>query len=79
MTNKKNKKKEASLISYSVLIDSKGRVLTEQNISEINKIKDKLNPILFATLNTIIRIAKEEFKKIHGKIESELDSRLYKD
>ena len=73
------KKKEANIISYSVLIDSKGRVLTEQKVSEIYKLKDKLNPILFATLNTIIRIAKEEFKKIHGKIETELDSRSYKD
>jgi len=41
--------------------------------------KGKLNVSTMATLKTIIRIADVEFKKIHNKIEIELDAKVYKD
>ena len=73
------RKNEANIISYSVLIDPKGKITTEQSISDISAIESRLNPITYSTLQTITRVAKEEFKKIHNKLELELDARVYKD
>ena len=72
-------KNEANIISYKVLMDSTGKIISESSIAEIDKMKDKLNPALIATLKTITRIADVEFKKIHYIIENELDARSYKD
>tara|TARA_Y100000034_G_scaffold100276_1_gene123510 strand:- start:34 stop:273 length:240 start_codon:yes stop_codon:yes gene_type:complete len=79
MTNKKNKKKEANIISYKILLDATGKVITERSILELDKMKGKLNVSTMATLKTIIRTADVEFKKIHNKIETELDAKVYKD
>jgi len=73
------KKKEANIISFSVLANAKGKLVTEYSIAEVDKLEGKLDAITLSSLKTIIRIAKEEFKKIHGRIECELDARLYKD
>ena len=70
---------EANVISYKVLIDTTGKIITESSIAEIDKMKDKLPVSTFSTLKTIIRVADVEFKKIHNKIESELDAKVYKD
>ena len=72
------KKKEANIISFSVLANAKGKLVTEYSIAEVDKLEDKLDAITLSSLKTIIRIAKEEFKKIHVRIERELDARLYK-
>ena len=73
------KKKEANIISFSVLANAKGKLVTEYSIAEVDKLEGKLDAITLSSLKTIIRIAKEEFKKIHARIECELDARLYKD
>ena len=73
------RKNEANIISYSVLIDPKRKITTEQSISDISAIESRLNPITYSTLQTITRVAKEEFKKIHNKLELELDAKVYKD
>jgi len=73
------RKNEANVISYSVLIDPKGKITTEQSIADISVIESKLNPITYSTLQTITRVAKEEFYKIHNKLEIELDAKVYKD
>ena len=70
---------EANVISYKVLIDTTVKIITESSIAEIDKMKDKLPVSTFSTLKTIIRVADVEFKKIHNKIESELDAKVYKD
>ena len=72
-------KNEANIISYSVLINANGKLITESRISEIDGLKGELDASLLATLKTIIRIANTEFYKIHNKIERELDARIYKD
>ena len=72
-------KNEANIISYSVLINANGKLITESRIVEVDGLKGELNPGLLATLKTIIRIANTEFYKIHNKIERELDARIYKD
>jgi|TARA_B100000029_G_scaffold433636_2_gene446566 hypothetical protein len=73
------RKNEANVISYSVLIDPKGKITTEQSIADISEIESRLHPITYSTLQTITRVAKEEFKKIHNKLELELDAKVYKD
>ena len=40
------KKNEAVLISYKLLIDTKGKVITERSISDIDEIENRLNPII---------------------------------
>ena len=70
---------EANVISYKVLIDTTGKIITESSIAEIEKMKDKLPASTFSTLKTIIRVADVEFRKIHNKIEAELDAKVYKD
>ena len=72
-------KNEANIISYSILINANGKLITESRIAEVDGVKGELNPGLLATLKTIIRIANTEFYKIHKKIEDELDARIYKD
>ena len=72
-------KNEANIISYSVLINADGKIITESRIVEVDGLKGKLSPSILATLKTIIRIANTEFYKIHNKIERELDARIYKD
>jgi hypothetical protein len=73
------KKTEANIISYSILANAKGKIVSEYSIAEVDKLEGKLDIETLSTLKTIIRIAKEEFKKIHGRIERELDARVYKD
>ena len=73
------KKNEANIISFAVLIDTKGKIVTAQQTAEISAIKEKLPPITYSTLETIVRTAKAELNKLHQKIETELDAKVYKD
>ena len=70
------KKNEAVLISYKLLIDTKGKVITERSISDIDEIENRLNPIMFNTLKAVIRRAKAELDKVHNKIEADLNGRI---
>ena len=70
------KKNEAVLISYKLLIDTKGKVITERSVSDINEIENRLNPIMFHTLKAVILRAKSELDKIHNKIEADLNGRI---
>ena len=70
---------EANIISYKILVDSTGKLVTEQAIAEVDVIKKDLSPYTYAVLKTIIRVVDVEFKRIHNKIITELDARLYKD
>ena len=70
------KKNEATLISYKLVIDQKGKVYSERSISDIDEIEERFNPIMFSTLKTTLRTARTELDKIHNKIESDLNCRL---
>ena len=69
-------KHEATLISYKLTIDKKGRVFTERSVSEIDDLEKKLKPIMFNTLKAVIRRTKAELDKIHNKIEADLNARI---
>ena len=70
------KKNEAVLVSYKLLIDTKGKVITERSISDIDQLEEKINPVIFNTLKTTIKLAQVEFDKIHNLIEANLNARV---
>tara|TARA_R110002020_G_scaffold185996_1_gene383918 strand:- start:380 stop:598 length:219 start_codon:yes stop_codon:yes gene_type:complete len=70
------KKNEATLISYKLVIDQKGKVYTERSISDIDQLEERFNPIMFNTLKTTLRTAKAELDTIHNKIEADLNCRI---
>ena len=70
------KKNEAVLVSYKLLIDTKGKVISERSISDIDQIEEKFNPIIFNTLKTTMKLAQVEFDKIHNISEANLNARV---
>ena len=70
------KKNEATLISYKLVIDQKGKVYSERSVSDIDQIEERFTPILFSTLKTVLRNATVELDKIHNKVEADLNSRI---
>ena len=47
-------KKEATLISYKLIIDQKGKVYSERSLSDIDQIEERFKPILFNTLKQVL-------------------------
>tara|TARA_B100000900_G_scaffold399065_1_gene401179 strand:+ start:2826 stop:3044 length:219 start_codon:yes stop_codon:yes gene_type:complete len=70
------KKNEATLISYKLVMDQKGKVYSERSISDIDQLEERFNPILFNTLKTTLRRASSELDTIHNKIEADLNCRI---
>tara|TARA_Y100001973_G_C5192226_1_gene331740 strand:- start:1547 stop:1765 length:219 start_codon:yes stop_codon:yes gene_type:complete len=70
------KKNEATLISYKLVIDQKGKVYSERSVSDIDQLEERLNPIMFSTLKTTLRTASSELDTIHNKIEADLNCRI---
>jgi hypothetical protein len=70
---------DGNIISFKVLLDSSGKLITEKSELELNKIKDAVPIETYYTLQTILRTVNAEFNKLHNKIETELDARAYKD
>ena len=58
------------------MIDTKGKVITERSISDIDQLEEKFNPVIFNTLKTTIKLAQVEFDKIHNLIEANLNARV---
>ena len=70
------KKNEATLISYKLVIDQKGKVYSERSVSDIDQIEERFNPILFHTLKTVLQNTTVELDKIHNKLEADLNARI---
>ena len=70
---------DGNIISFRVLLDSSGKLVTEKSELELNKIKESIPKETYYTLQTILRTVNAEFNKLHNKIETELDARAYKD
>ena len=71
--------KEANLISYKIVFDSKGKLISERSIANIKEIRNQFTTSEFETLQTILRIAKLELDKVHNLIEANLNARRMKD
>ncbi len=69
-------KKEATLISYKLVIDQKGKVYSERSLSDIDQLEDRLKPILFNTLKQVLKRTSTELDTIHNKVEADLNARI---
>ena len=69
-------KKDATLISYKLIIDQKGKVYSERSLSDIDQIEERLKPILFNTLKQVLQRTSTELDKIHNKVEADLNARI---
>ena len=49
--------KEANLISYKIVFDSKGKLISERSIAKIDEIRNQFKEYEYDTLQTILRIA----------------------
>ena len=63
------KKNEATLISYKLVIDQKGKVYSERSVSDIDQLEERFTVVLFNTLKTVLRNTTVELDKIHNKLE----------
>jgi|TARA_R100001244_G_C5133106_1_gene126267 hypothetical protein len=70
------KKNEATLISYKLIIDQKGKVYSERSVSDIDQLEERFTVVLFNTLKTILRNTTVELDKIHNKLEADLNARI---
>jgi hypothetical protein len=70
------KKNEATLISYKLVIDQKGKVYSERSVSDIDQLEERFTVVLFNTLKTVLRNATVELDKIHNKLEADLNARI---
>ena len=71
----KNKKNEAILISYKILFDKKGNLVTERISTDIKKLKKYLNIEDYNILRSTIYEATLRLNEIHNQIEVALDAR----
>lgn len=71
----KTKRKEARLLSYSLLYDKSGKLITERTSTEVDKLKPFFTDEEFYTLKTLVRDMSVELDKIHYKIETILNDR----
>jgi len=70
------KKKEATLISYKLVVDQKGKVYSERSLSDIDQLEKRFKPVLFNTLKQVLQRTSTELDKIHNKVEADLNSRI---
>lgn len=71
----KNKKREATLLGYKIVFDSKGNLVTERNSIDLKHLKSLFSKRDYFLLRSILREAKTNIDKIHNKIEIALDAR----
>ena len=68
------KASEANLVSFHILFDTKGRLVTETSglpIKEVNKVFKGTD---LKIIETVIREARRKILNIHNELESELDA-----
>ena len=71
----KNKKKEAVLIGYKILFDTKGNLITERISTDIKKLKKYFNIEDYNILRSTLYEATLRLNEIHNQIEVALDAR----
>ena len=68
------KAKEANILSFRVLFDSKGQLVTEVGGLPIEEAKKVFKGTDLKIMQTIIREGRQKIFKIHNELEAELDS-----
>jgi CO dehydrogenase/acetyl-CoA synthase beta subunit len=75
----RTKREEARLLSYTLLYDKTGKLITERVSTDIEKLKKFLTVEDYNLLKTTIRETTIELDKIHNKIEAHLNGRIFND
>tara|TARA_R100000654_G_scaffold71677_1_gene102888 strand:+ start:31 stop:255 length:225 start_codon:yes stop_codon:yes gene_type:complete len=70
------KREEAVLISYKLLYNRSGKLITERTSTDIKKLKPYLTKQEYATLQTVIREGTIKLDNIHNYIEANLNARI---
>lgn len=68
------KASEANLLSFHILFDTKGRLVTETNGLPIHEAKKLFKGADLKIIETVIREARRKILNIHNELESELDA-----
>jgi len=71
----KTKRMEAKLLSYTILFNRKGQLITERTSTDIKKLEKKLTKENFNLLQSVIRSGTRELDSVHNKIEADLNAR----
>ena len=66
---------EAKLLSYTILFNRKGQLITERTSTDIKKLEKKLTKENFNLLQSVIRSGTRELDSVHNKIEADLNAR----
>jgi CO dehydrogenase/acetyl-CoA synthase beta subunit len=72
----RKKRKEARLLSYSLLYDKSGKLITERTSTDIKELKKFFTSEEYQTLKTIIREATQQLDTVHNHIEACLNARI---
>ena len=65
---------EANLLSFHILFDTKGRLVTETSGLPIKEVKKVFKGTDLKIIETVIREARRKILNIHNELESELDA-----
>ena len=72
----KARRNEAKLLSYTLLYDRSGKLVTERTSTDITELKKYFTLEEYETLKTIMREATQQLDTVHNHIESCLNSRI---
>tara|TARA_R100001126_G_C4885888_1_gene182404 strand:- start:3927 stop:4160 length:234 start_codon:yes stop_codon:yes gene_type:complete len=72
----RKKRKEARLLSYSLLYDKSGKLITERTSTDIKELEKFFTSEEYQTLKTIIREATQQLDTVHNHIEACLNARI---
>ena len=73
----RTKREEARLLSYTLLYDKSGKLITERVSTDIEKLKNFLTVEDYNTLKMTIREATTELDRVHNKIDAHLNVRRF--
>ena len=75
----RTKREEATLLSYKLLYNRAGNLVTERTSVDIKEIKKYFSLEEYATLQTVIREATNKLDEVHNYIEANLNARKFTD
>ena len=75
----RTKREEARLLSYTLLYDKSGKLITERVSTDIKELKPYFTNEEYATLQTVIREGTVKLDEIHNHIEANLNARIMKE
>ena len=72
----RTKREEAQVLSYRILYDRSGKLVTERIATDISSLKKYLSKEEYNTLNTVVREATLKLDGVHSYIENYLSARV---